>query len=346
MDNNIKKWIFIGGAARSGTSLLQAIFNQHSECVSPPESHLLPNYAYAPVSKITKALYDFENLKKILTEDEKVQRLNISADEVLANLKPGLNSVELFITYMNIFAAQRNKNILVEGTPQNVWLSRRLKEQFPSSYIVHIIRDPRDVVMSTMNAEYTKKFDVNVQIVAEHYILQYECGVDIAKSLFGNHYVQVFYEDLITNPLIEIQRICKALDLSFESSMMEFYKSSGQVAAAGESWKANLNNNFMNNNFGKWKSGMKEQDIIMVEEVCKRIFIDFPDKYQKSDLRSNKSLFYIQKALLPLYKRKIKDLIKDKLWILKKTITQIEIDNLPTVERLKLNGVFEALKKD
>lgn len=344
MDNNIKKWIFIGGAARSGTSLLQAIFNQHSECVSPPESHLLPNYAYAPVSKITNALYDFASLNKILTADEKVQRLNISADEVLSNLKPGLSPVELFITYMNIFARQRNKNILVEGTPQNVWLSRRLKEQFPSSYILHIIRDPRDVVMSTMNAEYTKKFDVNVQIVAEHYILQYECGVDIAQNIFGNHYVQVFYEDLITNPLIEIQRICKALDLNFEPAMMEFYKSSGQVAAAGESWKVNLNNNFMNNNFGKWKKGMNEQDIIMVEEVCQRVFLDFPEKYKKSDIRFNKSLFFIQKSLLPLHKRKIKDFLKEKLWFFKKPKTQNEIDNLPTVERLKLNGVFEELK--
>ena len=142
MENKIKKWIFIGGAPRSGTSLLQAIFNQHSECVSPPESHLLPNYAYAPTSKITKALNDFAALKKILSADEKVQRLNIAADDVLNSLRPGLNAVELFITYMNIYAEKYNKTILVEGAPQNVWLSGEIRKQFPGAYILHILRDP------------------------------------------------------------------------------------------------------------------------------------------------------------------------------------------------------------
>lgn len=345
MENKIKKWIFIGGAARSGTSLLQAIFNQHSECVSPPESHLLPNYAYAPISKITKALYDFASLKKILTDDVKVQRLNISADEVLSKLKPGLSPVELFITYMNLFAQARNKSILVEGTPQNAWLSRRIFEQFPGSYLLHIIRDPRDVVMSTMSAEYTKKFEVSVQSVAEHYNLQYECGIDIAKKLFGKKYVRIFYEDLITNPLNEIKRICEELDVNFEQSMMEFYKSSNQVAASTESWKANLNNDFMSNNFGKWRKGMSERDIVMIEEVCKRLFDDFPDKYQMSDLRKNRSVFFIQKALLPLHKRKIKEFLKEKLSVSHKTKTPEEIDNLPTVDRLKLNGVFEPMKR-
>jgi hypothetical protein len=344
MENSIRKWIFIGGAARSGTSLLQAIFNQHSECVSPPESHLLPNYAYAPISKITKSLYDFASLKKILADDVKVQRLNISPDEVLSHLKPGLSPVELFMTYMNLFAQARNKSILVEGTPQNVWLSRRLKEQFPSSYLLHIIRDPRDVVMSTMNAEYTKRFDVSVQSVAEHYILQYECGVDIAKKLFGKHYVQVFYEDLVTNPLGEIKRICEELEVKFEPAMMEFYKSSGQVAASAESWKVNLNNDFMSNNFGKWKKGMKEVDILMIEEVCKRLFNDFPVKYQLSDLRKSKSVFFIQKALLPWHKTKVKEFLKN-FSVTKTAKSSVEIDNLPTVDRLKLNGVFEPMKK-
>jgi len=345
MENNIRKWIFIGGAARSGTSLLQAIFNQHSECVSPPESHLLPNYAYAPTSKITKALYDFGSLKKILTEDVKVQRLNIAAEEVLANLKPGLNAVELFITYMNIFAGSRSKTILVEGTPQNVWFSRRLFEQFPDSYLLHIIRDPRDVLMSTLKTDYSKKFDVSVLSVCQHYNLQYRCGVEIAKQLFGKKYVQVFYEDLITNPEAEIKKICNSLELNFETSMMEFYKSSAEVAATEESWKVNLNNNFMNDNFGKWKKGLPEEDIIMVETVCKKLFEDFPEKYQLSDLRKNKSLLFTQKALMPLINWRIKKYFKSKIGMVKKAQTPEEIDTFPTLERLAYYGVFEPMKK-
>ncbi len=345
MENKIKKWIFIGGAARSGTSLLQAIFNQHSECVSPPESHLLPNYAYAPVSKITKALYDFGSLKQILTEDDKVQRLNISAEEVLSHLKPGLSAVELFISYMNIFAEQRNKSILVEGTPQNVWFSRRIKEQFPSAYILHIIRDPRDVIMSTLKADYTKKFEVSVQGIAEHFKLQYECGTDVAQTIFGKHYVRVFYEDLVTNPMVEIKRICKSLEIPFEPAMMEFYKSSGEVAASAESWKVNLNNNFMSTNFGKWKTGMKEQDILMIEEVCKRFFDDLPDKYKRSELRSERSVLFVQKALMPLHKKRLKEFIKNKLNFKHRSLNAEELDNYPVMERLKHNGVFEPMKK-
>ena len=51
--NVINKWVFIGGAPRSGTSLLQAILNEHSQCVSPPESHILETFVYA--AKIGRA---------------------------------------------------------------------------------------------------------------------------------------------------------------------------------------------------------------------------------------------------------------------------------------------------
>ena len=345
MENKITKWIFIGGAARSGTSLLQAIFNQHSKCVSPPESHLLPNYAYAPVSKITKGLYDFGSLKKTLSEDAKVQRLNIKAEEVLSHLKPGLSAVELFITYMNIYAQQREKNIIVEGTPQNVWFSRRIFEQFPGSYLLHILRDPRDVVMSTMKAGYTKKFDVSIISVAEHYKLQYDSGVNIAKELFGKKYVQVFYEDLVTNPKEEIQKMCDGLGLNFEPTMLEFYKSSSQVAASEESWKANLNNNFMANNFGKWKTEMKEEDILMVEHVCKQFFDELPTKYQRSDLLKTRSFSFVQKALLPYYKKEAKAFIKKKITGVKSDLTDSEIDAMGTLDRLKYYGAFEPMKK-
>ena len=87
------------------------------------------------------------------------------------------------------------------------------------------------------------------------YVLQYKSGMDMASKIFGERYLRIFYEDLITNPQSEIKKICDAVAIDFEPAMMEFYKSSDQVAASGESWKENLNKNFMSNCFHHLFSG-------------------------------------------------------------------------------------------
>ena len=76
----ISKWGFIGGASRSGTSLLQAILNEHSSCTSPPESHILETFAYAPVSFINESFKDRKRLLDLLMNDRWIHRLNIDPD--------------------------------------------------------------------------------------------------------------------------------------------------------------------------------------------------------------------------------------------------------------------------
>ncbi|MEP7264959.1 MAG: sulfotransferase [Bacteroidota bacterium] len=336
-DKNISKWIFIGGAPRSGTSLLQAIFNQHSECTSPPESHIKESFVYSPTTKRAKSLYDHKSLREFLKSDKWIPRLNIDPQSILDKFPEGSAPTKLFTLYMEEYAAREGKSILVEGAPFNIWFMKKLYVDFPGCYILHIVRDPRDVVMSTMKAHYNTNMDFPLENVAGQFMESYLQGPLFGVKYYGERYIKIYYEDLVSHPEETIQYMCNRLNIPFEETMLSFQESSKKVAAAEEGWKSNLSKPFIKDNFNKWKTEMKLEDIIRVEYICSEFFEKEKEHYQLSEF-SRTSWTVVQKALLPL---RIKNLKKNLRLILKGKKTKEQLDHLPAHERLRSMGMLK-----
>lgn len=115
------KNIFIIGAARSGTTLLaDSILSKH------------PNILYLSEPKF---LWDYGNYFKghdILTEKD--------VNKFKTNY---INKV------INKFQLNSNKKIILEKTPSNCFRLPYLKKIFPEAKFIHIIRDGRDVAISS-----------------------------------------------------------------------------------------------------------------------------------------------------------------------------------------------------
>ncbi len=333
---NIKKWVFIGGAPRSGTSLLQAIFNQHSECTSPPESHLKESFVYAPTTSRRNSLSNHEQLLMFLKKDKWIPRLNIDPQEIVRDFKEGAPATELFTLYMEKYAAREGKHTLVEGAPFNIWFMKKLYADFPGCYILHIVRDPRDVVMSTIKAHYNTQIDFPLENIAYQYMESYLQGPMFGEKLYGDRYVKVYYEDLVSKPLETIKYMCERLHITFEEPMLSFQESLSKVAAVEEGWKVNLTKPFIKDNFNKWKTEMRKQDIIWTEWICRELFKLEKAHYSLSEW-SEKGGLDLQKELLPLYLRRVKKKLRTFI-AGKKTMEQL--DKGPAHERLRTAGML------
>lgn len=327
----IKKWIFIGGAPRSGTSLLQAIMNKHSECVSPPESHILETFIYAAT---TKTIKDFSNREKLvgqLKKDKWIHRLSIEPQQIVEQLTPDAPMMDIFKLYMMQYAAGFKKQTMVDGSPINIWFLKKLKEDFPGCYILHIVRDPRDVILSTMQADYNAKFNFPPFLIARQFMTGYRNAITFSPD-YGDHYLKIYYEDLVTNPEKVIREICDTVKIDFQQSMMEFNKNSEKVYSSEETWKKNLAKPFIKNNFGKWKTDMKQEDLIAAELACKDFFKRESNHYEISEVSKKAGTIKYYSQSLKYYTAAIKKSMREKINSGK---TEEELDNLPLFVRLK-----------
>lgn len=192
--------IFIVGAPRSGTTLLQYMLRSHPRISMPSgESHfIIP--LYRNVAKFGD-LRQIENVQRVHQ-----QMYHLSADFLDTDLH-GMRfdikalSIELHAqgcdTIPKIIAGLFKKNAQGEGkarwgdkTPWYLLQMPLILEMFPRGQFVHIIRDGRDVALSLFNRK--QDFGVyNIFRAAEYWAIYLERGQELGAALPSSAYHEV-----------------------------------------------------------------------------------------------------------------------------------------------------------
>lgn len=131
-----KKFIFIVGTPRSGTTWLQLLLSQSPAVASTTETHLFSGYLRSLFKtwEMRKRIELGIGLHHIITDLDFVGLLRHIACEVFAKVaekKPGAT-------------------VILEKTPNHVFWGREILAVIPNAHFVHIIRDPRAVADSLM----------------------------------------------------------------------------------------------------------------------------------------------------------------------------------------------------
>lgn len=270
--------IFIIGVGRSGTSLLQSMLNSHSEISFIPETHFLRKYVFTGNKTISsKSVPDF------------TQELNADKDYVRAKIKPeeiikvGNNCLATYNLLLEKYLTTKKKTLIGDKNPRNIDFIPQLKRFFPKSKVIHIIRDPRDVVLSRTKADWSKHWPFNLH--AYMYNTQILRGMRLGKKLFDKNYLEVYYENLIENPEIELEKISSFLGVSFEKNMLDFGSSAKELVDKSEmQWKKETFGPLLTSNKNKWKKEFKSSQIDLIQQVCSSAFENFP--YEKEKIES------------------------------------------------------------
>lgn len=260
--------IFIVGAPRSGTTLLQYMLRSHPNISLPTgESHfIIPLYRNAE---------KFGDLKK----PENIRRvLEAMYQQSAEFLDTDLHGIKFDIDWLtnelltegkrsiaDIISALFKKNALGEGkqrwgdkTPYYVLHMKTLQAMFPSAQFIHLIRDGRDCALSM----FERKHDFcvyNTFFAAKYWEIYVDGGRRVGRELGDKTYHEVRYEDLLDNPEITLQRICTFLGEPYSENVLNFEKSDGSGKTPL------LQKSVQKDNQAKWRSKMSPRQIATFE---------------------------------------------------------------------------------
>ncbi|MFI0448031.1 sulfotransferase family protein [Actinomadura sp. 6N118] len=191
-DRLVRSPVFLLSSVRSGSTLLRCILNTHSRIRAPHELHL----ADLEVQVVGR------NGELAMTES------GLSVRDIEHLLWDRMLHRELVVS---------GKDIVVDKTPGNLLLWRRLRECWPAARFLFLLRHPLHVLESSIAVEPSQNAEAAKRLVACYL----EELVTARRELPG---LTVRYEDLTLHPDQVTQQICEFLEVPWEAGMVEYGK--------------------------------------------------------------------------------------------------------------------------
>jgi len=209
---------FIVGVGRSGTTLLRLMLDAHPELSIPPETHFIPRLSQLD----NKASSLREEFIETITQSPTWIDFQIPEKafrEKLKEINPFTVSRGLKCFYQ-LYANRFKKYRWGDKTPPYNLHMTSIQELFPQAHFIHIIRDGRDVALSLRHLWFGPGEDIREQ--ASDWLSRIHKSQQQAQTL--QHYMEIRYEDLVTNPKSVLKKICKFIDISYNVQMQRYHQ--------------------------------------------------------------------------------------------------------------------------
>ena len=141
-------------------------------------------------------------------------------------------------------ADEQDATHFVEDTPFNLLGFDRIHELLPESRLVHIHRDPRDVVASYLEKRWSPS---DPRLAARYYATMMDRWHAIRPSLPEDSYIEIALDELVADPDATLRRICDFWNLEWHASLLEVDLSRSHT--------------------GRWKSDIPASDHAAVTEI-------------------------------------------------------------------------------
>lgn len=256
--------LFVLGLPRSGTKLVRDILNRSPDIAIPDfESHFIP-YAIHRFGSLPK-LSDpqrAKQFKKLFYGSNFAQNF-LSADNGAYDsaMRAALRCRTWADILEPLFRAsvpldKRGAQIWGDKTPAYIGHIDLLNNTFPSSRIVHIVRDPRDHVLSV-----NKTWGKHVLRAAHRWNSCVLLSREQAFSL-GSCYREVRFEQLLEDANTALTKLFTFLDCQFDLRFVKLERPSefyGDARGSKEIQRSNRN---------KFESHFRKDEIRRIEQIC------------------------------------------------------------------------------
>ncbi len=215
--NNPRPVPFVVGVMRSGTTLLRLMLDAHYDLAIPSETRFFP--ALTPLFE--REQVSPSELLDVLTSintwpDFEINREQLQLEMEAAGIASAADGLRFFYSS---YAKRFNKQRWGDKTPYYGLHLDQISTLFPEARFVHIIRDGRDVALSTKGLW----FDLgnNIEEVAANWVSRIRQTRQLAQLV--PHYLEIRYEDLVSQPEAVLKRVCRFLHLPFDASMLNYH---------------------------------------------------------------------------------------------------------------------------
>jgi hypothetical protein len=210
---------FIVGVGRSGTTMLRLMLDAHPDLAIPPETHFVPELIDAIDGGATPV-----QAVETMTEVRQWGDLHTDpADVVEAWQKLGaFEAGPALRSFYEIYAERQGKPRYGEKTPAYVKNMRKIEGTLPEARFIHVIRDGRDVALSRWKRTLGDKEPAPAAQVAEGWQRRIRRAQKQGSKL--NHYLELRYEDLVTETEPNLRKIAEFIELDWDPVMLTYYE--------------------------------------------------------------------------------------------------------------------------
>jgi len=267
--SNDRSPIFIVGVHRSGTTLLRYMLSSHPRIYIPPESDFIPRFfqerPHQPLRedqavRILKLIFDSYRFSKEWRGEHPDPQHFI---DKLSDLKPSTFLDALYKEYASQYGAQR----WGDKTPIYTSYMDLIGEIFPEAKFIHVIRDGRDVVLSMVETWGGKEFHVDPYFAAASWVKRIQQAFSSAQSLGPDQYIEVLYENLVSDPESVLKQICLLLGETYYPSMSR-PQILGEQRIPPNTFHARIRQPPSANRIGRWRHDLPQKDLKLVQKVA------------------------------------------------------------------------------
>jgi hypothetical protein len=213
--------VFVVGFQRSGTSLLRAMLDEHPQLALSTDSQFIPRFWQNRARYQSDGRVDARRLVADVLLLPRVREWGLPESAIAARLDeledPTLS--EALAVVFRAYADTKGKPIWGDKTPGYVLRIPLLGSLFPAARFVHVIRDGRDATISCLRRgvvvhNFARGADLWVQRVGR--------GRSAGRALGPRRYLEVRYEDLVSDPTTTLTGVCDFLELPFDERMLGY----------------------------------------------------------------------------------------------------------------------------
>ena len=267
--------IFVVGVGRFGTSLLQSMLHAHPNIAFLPESHFFCRYVARPPVRWRLEREGVEVFRRVLARDKEFNRVGIPVDELLVpffNDGRSLDLAEVYKRLLRLFCQPKQMSVIGDKDPRLVDYLDKVHHVFPEARILHMIRDPRDVLLSRRKADWSSGRPDLLHLLT--YRAQLQRGRMRGGQLSRDLYMEVQYEDLLSAPVPTLQATAEHIGIDYDDAMLSSFGDSARelVDESEIAWKRETMGPLLKNNSGKWRRELSPWQVHLAEKICVSAF--------------------------------------------------------------------------
>lgn len=246
--------IFIGGVPRSGTTLLRVILDTHPRILCGTELRAVHALA---------SLWSSAEVHSGRMLDEAYGLSSTSVRTIFS---------ELILSFLRPAWTASGKPRIAEKTPSNVLVFPALRQLFPQSPLVHVLRDVRDVVASRLERDRaTAGPSFDAVATARMRAREWADTMALRRRMLDDPdlaraYYEIRYEDLVGHPEATLIGLFGFIGERFDPAVLGFHSVPRNVSGT-EEWSAQaVQRSIFTSSVGRWRDVLGEAELEAVLE--------------------------------------------------------------------------------
>jgi hypothetical protein len=195
VDIRVGRPIFVVGCPRSGTTMLRHVLDSHPSISCGPE---------------TRFLWGLRGLEE--RNWSTLAGFGMSIDEWHAKVR------ELFEAPHRHYAQIQGKTRWADKSPDYALMLEYVDALYPESQIIHIVRDPRDVIESWRHFYGTR----SLRRAAQSWVRYVRAAHEFARTHLEHRAIEVRYEDIVRDPEQTLRKLFAWLGEPWDDRVLRF----------------------------------------------------------------------------------------------------------------------------